>query len=175
MPHKVEVHSARRQRSRAPVSPPAPKPPSNDPIERAGEEILASYKLIEDAWKKAEAKLALAHVPVECKVEVSREPIGGGVEEPPYGEQTNYLGYLKIKDQWRICFIEECEFFVGHPDEQFQTSARPITEVAVETRLEMFDWFEKLYAEVLNQTASYVPKIKDRVAQFEAKLDLIDL
>src|SRR5687768_15470445 len=74
-------------------------PVDSDEVRKAGEEITASYKLLEKAWKKAEAKLALAHVPEEVKVRVAGQSY-------PEGESVTYLAYSKVKGNWRICIIE---------------------------------------------------------------------
>lgn len=144
-----------------------------DPIQRAGEELVAGYQLIEEAWKKAEAKLALSHVPVDVRIKVGSGSLGD--PENPFGDRTTYLGYVKLKNQWRICYIEEDDLYGGPPDEQFSTSCRPVTEIPVETRMEMFDWFEPLYNKVMEVTKSYVPRIKEKVTKFEVTLELIDL
>jgi hypothetical protein len=141
-----------------------------DPIKKAGEEIIAGYQLIEEAWKKAEAKLALAHVPLDVKVKIRAGDIGG--EEQPHGSYTQFLGYVKIKNQWRICIVTESDFF-NQPETEY--NYRPITECPVEERLDMFELFPKLYQEVIKVTKDFVPVIKDKVADFEKALETIDL
>ena len=140
-----------------------------DPIKKAGDEIIAGYQLIEEAWKKAEAKLALAHVPIDVKVKIRSGTIGS--DEQPYGSYTQFLGYVKIKNQWRICIITESDFF-DRPEMEFEY--RPITECPVQERLDMFELFPKLYQEVINVTKDFVPVIKDKVAEFEKSLGSID-
>ena len=145
-----------------------------DPMQKAGEELIASYQLIEEAWKKAEAKLALSHIPVEEKVKVGdTEDIGH--PDNPLGERTKYLGYMKLKNQWRICYIEEDYLYCAPPEMENNVSCRPITESPVEIRLEMFDHFERLYNKVMEVTKGYAPRIKDKVMQFESALEMIDL
>ncbi len=145
---------------------------SIDPIKKVGEEIIAGYQLIEEAWKRAEAKLALAHVPVDVKIKVRSGNIG---DEPDAdGRYTEFLSYVKIKNQWRICAIVE-NIYLNCAGSGVETDVRPITECPVQVRLDMFEWFPKLHEEVIKVTKSFVPVIKEKVAVFQNVLETIDL
>jgi hypothetical protein len=150
-----------RKRSTSETSP----APASDPIQQVGEEIVATYQQLEEAWKKAESILAAAHVPVDVKVKVGNYTHYH--HEEPYGDSMMYLGYVKLKNQWRICYITETTW-VQQPDDDVE--CRPITECPVELRLEMMDWFPKLHEKVIKVTKDYVPKIKEKVAAFENTL-----
>lgn len=146
-----------------------PKPLAlDDPMKQAGDELAATLQMVEDAWKKAEAKLALSHVPVDVQVPFREESLecGGGF--------TEFLSYRKVKNQWRICWICSTEVSPD-PDVDHEVECRPITDCPVGQRLEMFQHFEKLYNEVMKVTKDYVPKIKEAVQKFEATLEYIDL
>lgn len=157
--------------SRASSAPKSQKPASTDVIERTGQELIESFKLIEEAWAKAEAKLALAHVPVDVKIKVEDGDFG---DDSPGEGYASFLGFVKQKSSWRICFITITTTYpMG--DERREYDCRPITECPVETRLEMFERFPELYEEVLKVAKSYVPKIKESVAKFEQTLLLLDL
>ena len=47
---------------------------------------------------------------------------------------------------------------------------RPITECPVDTRIEMFAWFPKLFEESESVAKSYVPRINKAVEEFERNL-----
>ena len=137
-------------------------------IELSGRELIAQFKGIEEAWKKAEALLSLSHVPSEARVKVGAYSIGP--DESPQGEETVYLAYCRVKNQWRICVTTETEWYVGDPDERVSVETKPVVECPVDVRLEMFDWFDKLYHEVVKTAEEYVPKIIKAVNRFEKVL-----
>lgn len=140
-----------------------------DDLKKAGEEILGSYKVLEEAWKKAEEKLLPAHVPSNVKVEVDYQTHAGG-------EDYYYLGYGKIKGQWKICLVED----TIHPDEEREEDCdygkwTPIAEASVYWRMEMIKHFPALAAEVVAVTRKYVNDIKKQAADFEKSLTLFEL
>jgi hypothetical protein len=137
------------------------------------DELLTQFQRIERAWQAAEEKLAATHVPIDVRVKVRDEWIG-----PPCsvaGEMVVYLAYCKVKGNRRVCVIEESTFHNAYPGEEQEVDVKPVTECPVDVRLEMFDAFKKLYDEANAVAKSYVPKIRERVDQFEASLQWIDL
>lgn len=144
-----------------------------DPMKQAGDELVATFGSIEEAWKKAEAKLAPSHVPVDVRVEVASGSIGS--EMQPWGHFKEFLGYCKLKNQWRICWIREAQLYHEDPGSDEEYECKPVTDCHVALRLEMLDHFEKLYQEVMKVTKDYVPTIKEKLKKFEATLEFIDL
>lgn len=145
-----------------------------DDIKKAGEEILVSYKVLEDVWKKAEEKLSFSHVPVNVKVKVGSGFIGSNLQ--PHGEETTYLGYGRVKGQWRICLVEEQIFYSGSDPEEMETSTwTPISEASVHWRMEMINHFPELCAEVVTITRKFVEELKKKATAFESSLNLFDL
>jgi hypothetical protein len=135
-------------------------------------ELLEQFKRIEEAWKKAEEKLASTHVPIDVRIKVDEdydmEPDGG-----PIGKQEVFLNYCKAKGARRICLVNR---YIEFPaDGSYREESTPITECPVDQRLEMFDHFEKLYDHCKAVADSYVPKIKERVDQFEKSLEMIGI
>jgi len=126
--------------------------------------------LIEAAWKKAEDILAETHVPVDVRVKV-KDGVIDADDGQPIGEYVNYLAYTKIKGSRRICWVSEDIYFNG--DEQ--TACKPVGECPVDIRVEMFDWYPKLYAEAEAVAKSYVPKLRQAREKFESTLKWIDI
>lgn len=146
---------------------------STSEIEFSGRDLLAQFKNLEDVWKKAEALLAKSHVPCEVSVKVRSGTLGS--ESEPEGVVTTYLAYCKVKNQWRIAVVEETEIFNCPPDfEGRSEESKPVTECPVDVRLEMLEWFDKLYTEVVKTTDRYVPKINGAVKKFEKVLASLD-
>jgi hypothetical protein len=141
-------------------------------VDLAGKEIIEGFKAIEEAWKKAEAVLLRAHCPSDVKIKVDYGALGH--EDHIYGEFVTYLGYLKLRNGWRICLIEE-ELDYRDPSEEWRTQLTPITEAPVEKRVEMMDHFDKLAEEVVKVARSMAPNLKKKAAEFEAKLILMEL
>ena len=144
--------------------------PTCDPseIELSGRELIAQFKGIEEAWKKAEALLALSHVPTEVRILVRSWSENG---DTPHGDERTYLAYCRVKNQWRICVTTETDWLPGQPeDDTTLVDTKPVVECPVDVRLEMFDWFDKLYQEVVKTAEEYVPKIIKAVNRFEKVL-----
>jgi hypothetical protein len=138
----------------------------------AADELLQEFQRIEDAWKRAEEKLAETRVPVDVRVKVKDSYIELDSGQP-VAQETTYLSYSKIKGSRRICVATHYTCYSGqYPDEEDE---RPVTECPVDVRLEMFDSFQKLYDEANAVAKSYVPKIRDRVDRFLVDLQCIDL
>lgn len=143
-----------------------------DDIKRAGNEILSSYKALEAVWKKAEEVLSHAHVPEDVKVQVSEEYIGSGDE--PSGKEIFYLGYARMKGQWRICLaVQEQEWDL--PGGSIRWTWTPIAEASVEWRMVMVQHFPALAAEVVATTRRYINDIQAKAKELETALDLLDL
>jgi hypothetical protein len=149
----------------------APTKPCDFDLQKVGEELISSYKMLEDVWNKAESLLSLAHVPQNVMVKVNTGYLEDE-ESGPYGEWVQYLAYVKLKSQWRICVIQQTDHY-DRPD--YNHEHTPITECSVDIRLEMIEWFPKLREEVIKVTKSFVPKIKNKVAEFEALLEVLDI
>jgi hypothetical protein len=132
------------------------------------EQLLEQFTRIEQAWKKAEERIASTHCPIDVRVNVSKEWIYGS-NDCIQGETRTYLAYFRVKGSRRICFVVESRF--DHPEIHPVLDSKPITEMPVDIRLEMFDHFQQLFDEVETVSKSYVPKIKERVDRFEAELD----
>jgi len=145
--------------------------PSQDGIlTSSARQLLEEFQLIEAAWKKAEDKLADTHVPVDVRVKVkvgTMDANGGQV----VGEYAHYLAYTKVKGSRRICWISEELYY--NADEE--TVCKPVCECPVDIRVEMFDWYPKLYAEAEAVAKSYVPKLREAREKFESTLKFIDL
>jgi hypothetical protein len=143
-----------------------------------GENLKSEFQKIEAAWKKAEDLLALTHCPTDVKVRVGSGSAGCDVDNP-YAYYSVFLAYCKQKSGWKVCWIRETEYTgmpaSGNVDDNFEVECRPIVEWPVDIRLEGFEHFTKLYAEVLTVAKEFVPKIDKAVKKFEGTLELIDL
>ena len=147
---------------------------STPSVEYSGHDLLAQFSRLEEAWKKAEALLASSHVPCEVRVQVSCHSVSNDIG--PNERVTTYLAYRKVKGKWRISVVEETEF-PDVPDEvglEPQIETKPVVECPVDVRLEMLDWFDKLYAEVVLATDRYVPKIAKAIKKFEEHLAALE-
>src|SRR5687767_13436788 len=85
---------------------------SSVPLSSA-DDLLAMFKRVEDAWAKAEQKLAETRVPVDVRVTVSVDPIEDEEredEERIVGVSTSYLAYCRVKGSRRICYGETREY-----------------------------------------------------------------
>jgi hypothetical protein len=133
-------------------------------------ELLAQFKRIDEAWKKAEQILADTHVPIDVKIKVDEKAI---VDDQfgTVGQAVRFLGYFKTKGSRRICVDRYTLRYSGSEDEE----VTPVTECSVDERIEMFDAFRRLYDEARAVADSYIPKIKERVDKFEVSLNFIDL
>jgi hypothetical protein len=149
------------------LNPPQPLPntPPKDSLAQAGEEIVACYRQIEEAWTRAEIRLAAAHPPAEVRIMVRAPDYN---PDSPTHCSPLFLAYARYKGEWRICVIE------GGLSQLDDDSYRAVTECPVEQRLAMFDHFVRLHDEVLKTTKDYVPKVRDRVARFLASLEALD-
>lgn len=141
-------------------------PPPDDATQ-----LLERFQRVERAWKKAEEILAATLVPIDVRVKV-RDGLEEDGQGRPHGEYAHYLSFAKIKGSKRICW-EESTLHYGDPDSEW--NCRPIVECPVDIRLEMFNWYEKLYEEVKSVAKSYIPKIDEAVAKFELALEFIDI
>ena len=148
-------------------------PSQNGILSSTARQLLNEFQLIEEAWKKAEDKLAETHVPVDVRVKVKDGTIDAD-DGQVIGEYAHYLGYIKVKGNRRICWISEEVYFNQHEDEE-ETVCRPVVECPVDIRVEMFDWYPKLYAEAEAVAKSYVPKLREAREKFESTLKWIDL
>ena len=134
------------------------------------QQLLEEFQLIEQVWKKAEDKLAETHVPVDVRIKVKDGVIENG--SAVFGEFSHYLAYTKVKGTRRVCWISE-EVYYNENDEE--AIVKPVVECPVDVRVEMFDWYPKLYAEAEAVAKSYVPKLREAREKFEASLMWVDL
>jgi hypothetical protein len=146
-------------------------PSENDNLSSTARQLLREFQLIDQVWKKAEDKLAETHVPIDIRVKIRDGNINAN-DGHVIGEYVQYLGYNKVKGNRRICWIIEQDFFSGENEDAVY---KPITECPVDVRVEMFDWYAKLYAEAEAVAKSYVPKLQEAREKFESKLKWIDL
>jgi hypothetical protein len=137
------------------------------------DELLAQFKRIEQAWKTAEDKLAAILVPVDVRIKVDEEDEfvqGVGVVRI----HVRYLAYCKVEGSRRVCVVHYTYSYRSYlgldPDEpEVREETTPVTECPVDERLEMFDWFQKLYDEA--KTVAGIAAIRDRVDKFLRKIE----
>ena len=81
-------------------------PSENGNLSSTARQLLEEFQLIEEAWKKAEDKLAETHVPIDVRVKVKDGTMDAN-DGQVVGEYAHYLAYIKVKGSRRICWISE--------------------------------------------------------------------
>ena len=145
-------------------------PSQNGSSVSTADQLLDEFQRIEQAWRRAEEKLAETRVPIDVRIKVKEGGIYDDDERSQIGCYTHYLAYTKVKGNRRICW--ECDRAFSQHEE---SECKPVAEMPVDIRIEMFDHFASLYRDAESVAKSYLPKLQAAREKFENTLEWIDL
>lgn len=142
-----------------------PQEPQPDQRKKQVVEALSKrYKELNKLWEDAEKDLKQIPIPVDvsfCYKSVSADP----PDEPRGEEIHDYLGFVRSKGGWRICYGSSHD---GFP--QYEIDWKPITESGVDLRLEAVPHIGKLRELVLKVAEECVPKLDEAIAALRSTL-----
>jgi hypothetical protein len=144
----------------------ANQPDRTQADERKKQVILAldsRYKDLNKLWEEAEADLKQIPIPVDVpyryKSNFADHPVGPGPQI------HDYLGFVKSKGGWRICYGSLHDAF---PEQDFDW--KPITECTYDHRIQALPHIEKLREKVLKQAEECVVTLDKAIAHVRKTL-----
>jgi hypothetical protein len=139
-------------------------PPTNQRKKQAVEVLGKRYKELNKLWENAEADLKEIPVPVDVKF--CYESVSADPKHTDEYQIHLYLGFVRSKGGWRICFGYQHETF---PEDGFDW--KPITECRVDIRLEAVPHIGKLRELVLKAAEDCVPTLDKAIADFRTTVE----
>jgi hypothetical protein len=122
------------------------------------------YKELNELWENAEKELKLIPVPVNVQVPFKSVPADPISDPECKGDMIrDHLGFAKSKGGWRICHSKSHD---GYPEYDFEWT--PITDCAVDLRLEAAPHLGRLREEVLKAAEECVPRLDSAIAELRS-------
>jgi hypothetical protein len=143
----------------------APEPQADRRKKQVVEALGKRYRELNNLWENAENDLKQIPIPVDvsyCYKSISADKD----HHQPRGEMIHsYLGFVKSKGGWRICYGSSHDGFPEH-----DLDWKPITECSVDLRLEAVPYTGKLREVVLKAAEECVPKLDAAIADLRSTL-----
>jgi hypothetical protein len=143
------------------------KSPENNPADERQQQVVEAlgkrYKQLNALWEAAEA--SLKKIPIPLDVPLLLKSYDADPARP--GEQIRtYLGFVRSKGGWRICYCTEHD---GFP--QYDNDWKPITECSVDIRLEAVPRIGELRELVLKKAEECVPTLDKAIEDLRNTLE----
>jgi hypothetical protein len=141
-----------------------PDSPQTDQRKKQVTESLdRRYKELNKLWEDAEADLKEIPIPVDVKF--CYESIDADMSRPGEHQIHSYLGFVRSKGGWRICFGADHDAFP-----LVDIDWKPITECRVDIRMEAVPHLGKLRELVLKAAEDCLPTLDKAISDLRSTL-----
>jgi hypothetical protein len=139
----------------------------NDEINKA---LEARFSQINSAIEAHEAKLKGMMVPRDVWVMYASCEDFDYQYQAAAGEYQSYIGLIKQKGAWRLCYANHYESYSGgYPDEDLDW--KPLVESSIEDRLKAAPHLDKLREAIVNSKEKLVPELEKAISTLAKSLD----
>jgi len=129
--------------------------------------VDAYFDKLDSLWTQAEDELAAMQLSVSVQIEINTEDRVSGSTRQLFWRDATYLGWQKIKMDWRICVGTRTDYLnTNWPTLEW----KPIAECPREQRIELAEHYRVLKAKAKEVRDKFISHAEAAIASIEQAL-----